>query len=115
MGTAHAHGRHNQNGTGDAWIAARGQSRQPSPKRNTQKPYGWAAFTKQPASQRANFGDALGNRLSQLQAIFFKGSSRTTLKMVGSDQCGHVESRTIEPAGKQWKRGMITDGRTAIQ
>src|SRR5690349_6912268 len=35
--------------------------------------------------------------------------------MVGSDQCGDIESCPIEPAGKQWKHGVVTDGRIAIQ
>ena len=106
---------HSQNGTGDACIAARSQSRKPSPKRKTQKPHGWATFIKQPAGQRANLGDVLCNSPRKLQTILFNGSARTALKMVGSDQCGHIESCPIEPAGKPWKRGMITDGRTAIQ
>src|SRR5438093_12638349 len=111
----HVHGGHSQNDRRDACIAARSQSRKPSPKRNPLTPHGWATFIKQPASQRANLGDALCNFPRKPQTILFNGSARTALKMVGSDQCGHIESCPIEPAGKQWKRGMVTDGETAIQ
>ena len=70
----------------------------------------------QAAGQSArNLGYVLCNSLCQVQTIPFNGSARPALKIVGSDQRGHVESCPIEPAGKQWKRGMITDGRVAIQ
>ena len=44
-----------------------------------------------------------------------RGLARAALKIVRSDQCGHVESSPMDPAGKPWKGGMITDGKTANQ
>ena len=82
----HAHRGHSQNDTGDACIAARSQSRKPSPKRKTQKPHGWATFIKQPASQRANLGDVLCNSPRKLQTIL--------IQWVGADG---VEDRRERP------------------
>src|SRR4029453_9724685 len=102
MGEPHAHAGHSQNGTGNAWIAARSDSRKPSSMRKTQDPHGWATCIKQPANKRANLGDVLGKLPRYLQTILFHRSARTALKIVGSDQCGHVESCSVEPAGKPW-------------
>ena len=45
---------------------------------------------------RPNLGYVLSNSLCQVQTIPFNGSARAALKIVGSDQRGHVKSCSCE-------------------